>query len=52
MFNFDFARIAAAAVCSLLVTTLAVGAAVDGHAATSAASAVYASADRGDSADG
>ena len=48
----NFAKIASAAVCSLLLTTIAVGSAVDGHAATGAAAAVYASADSGDSANG
>lgn len=44
MFN-TFAKIATAAVCSLMLTTLAVGTAVDGHAAIrDAAAATYASA--------
>ena len=48
----NFTRIAAAA-CSLMLTTLAVGAAVDGHAAASAVGAgAYASAGAGDGANG
>ena len=41
----NFTRIATAAVCSLILTTVAVGSAVDGHAASSAAAVVYAAAD-------
>ena len=48
----NFIRVAAAAFCSLMLTTVAVGAAVDGHAASSTAAAVYASADTADSASG
>jgi hypothetical protein len=49
MFN-DFARIAAAAISSLMLTTIAVGAAIDGHAAAAVAGAAYASADSGETA--
>ena len=53
MFNFgSIARIATAAACSLMLTTVAVGAAVDGHAAARTAASVYASAGTGDSANG
>jgi hypothetical protein len=45
-------RIAAAGFCSLMLTTVAVGAAVDGHAASRTAAAVYASAGNADSASG
>ena len=52
MFN-DFARVATAAICSLMLTTVAVGAAVDGHAAATAAGTVsYASADTGETGNG
>ena len=51
MFN-DFAKVAAAAICSLMLTTVAVGAAVDGHAAASAAGVAYASADAGETGNG
>ncbi|HYJ31214.1 MAG TPA: hypothetical protein VEW25_12850 [Allosphingosinicella sp.] len=48
----NFTRIAAAA-CSLMLTTVAVGAAVDGHAAAAAVGAVaYASADTGETGNG
>ncbi|HEX9931385.1 MAG TPA: hypothetical protein VGB08_00920 [Allosphingosinicella sp.] len=46
----NFFKSATAAVCSLLLTTLAVGASVDGHAATTAAATVYAAADAGETA--
>jgi|GEM_PF-3400821 len=50
MFN-DFAKTATAAICSLMLTTVAVGAAVDGHAAATAAGAIsYVSADTGETA--
>jgi hypothetical protein len=46
----NFAKVATAAICSLALTTLAVGASVDGHAAAAAAATVYASADAGETA--
>ena len=46
----NLTKFATAAVCSLVLTTLAVAATVDGHASTSAASAVYASAGAGETA--
>jgi hypothetical protein len=48
----NFIRVAAAAFCSLMLTTVAVGAAVDGHAASRTAAVVYASAGTADSAHG
>jgi hypothetical protein len=48
----NFTRTATAAFCSLALTTLAVGTAVDGHAATQAAATVYASADTGETGNG
>jgi len=48
----NFTRIAAAA-CSLMLTTIAVGAAVDGHAAaTVAGAAAYASAETDEARNG
>ena len=46
-----FARTASAAFCSLILTAVAVGSAVDAQAATGVAAAVYASAVGGESAD-
>jgi hypothetical protein len=48
----NFAKVATAAICSLMLTTVAVGAAVDGHAAAAAAGAAYASADTGETGNG
>ena len=50
MFN-DFAKAAGAALASVMLTTVAVGAAVDGHAAATAVGTVaYASADDAETA--
>ena len=53
MFRFDdFARIASAAICSLVLTTVLVGAAADAAGTSGAVSAVYASAATSETAHG